>query len=104
MLGQFDGYRDTEGVADDSTTDTFVAARLWIDTDRWRGVPFLLRTGKQLAQSRAAGQPDLPHARGRTAARTHCRQLGNVLTVSLSGSGAIDLRVVVKEPGAGVRR
>ena len=51
VLGQFDGYRETEGVADDSTTDTFVAARLWIDTDRWHGVPFLLRTGKQLAES-----------------------------------------------------
>ena len=34
-----------------SSTDTFVAARLWIDNERWRGVPFLLRTGKRLAQS-----------------------------------------------------
>jgi glucose-6-phosphate 1-dehydrogenase len=30
---------DVEGIAGDSTTNTFVAARLWIDTDRWRGVP-----------------------------------------------------------------
>ncbi len=51
VLGQFDGYRDTEGVAPDSTTDTFVAARLWIDNARWRGVPFLLRTGKRLKAS-----------------------------------------------------
>ena len=51
VLGQFDGYRDTEGVAPDSQTDTFVAARLWIDTPRWHGVPFLLRTGKQLKAS-----------------------------------------------------
>ena len=40
VLGQYEGYRDVDGVADDSTTNTFVAARLWIDTDRWRGVPF----------------------------------------------------------------
>ena len=33
------------------STDTFVAARLWVDTGRWHGVPFLLRTGKQLAVS-----------------------------------------------------
>ena len=33
------------------STDTYVAARLWIDNDRWRGVPFLLRTGKRLARS-----------------------------------------------------
>ena len=34
---------------DDSRTDTFVAARLFIDSGRWRGVPFLLRTGKRMA-------------------------------------------------------
>ena len=38
-----------DGVPDDRTTDTFVAARLFIDSGRWRGVPFLLRTGKRLA-------------------------------------------------------
>ena len=51
VLGQFEGYKETDGVADDSTTDTFVAARLWVDTDRWRDVPFLLRTGKRMAAS-----------------------------------------------------
>src|SRR4051794_9048652 len=51
VLGQFEGYRDIDGIADDSTTDTFVAARLWVDTDRWRGVPFLLRTGKRMTCS-----------------------------------------------------
>ena len=51
VLGQFDGYREVPGVAKRSTTDTYVAARLWIDNPRWRGVPFLLRTGKRLAQS-----------------------------------------------------
>ena len=54
VLGQFDGLpRDRRG-ADDSTTDTYVAAKLWVDTDRWRGVPFVLRTGKRMGR-RAAG-------------------------------------------------
>ena len=35
----------------DSRTETFVAARMWVDNDRWDGVPFLLRTGKCLAES-----------------------------------------------------
>ena len=51
VLGQYAAYRETEGIAHDSTTDTYVAARLWIDTDRWRDVPFVLRTGKKLAAS-----------------------------------------------------
>lgn len=42
------GYRDEEGVADASTTETYVAIRAYVDNDRWQGVPFYLRTGKRL--------------------------------------------------------
>ncbi|HXF00767.1 MAG TPA: glucose-6-phosphate dehydrogenase [Solirubrobacterales bacterium] len=48
VRGQYEGYRDIEGVADDSATETFAALRLEIDNWRWHGVPFLLRTGKDL--------------------------------------------------------
>ncbi len=100
VLGQFDGYTDTEGVPADSTTDTFVAARLWIDTDRWRGVPFLLRTGKQLAAS--AQQVSLVFQRPDGGPLDkEAPDLGNVLTLTLSGSGSVQLRMVVKNPGAG---
>ena len=58
VLGQYDHYRDVPGVDPHSKQNTFVAARLWVDNDRWRGVPFYLRTGKELAVVRAAGQPD----------------------------------------------
>ena len=46
------GYRDEEGVAPDSQTETFVALRFEIDNWRWAGVPFYLRTGKRLAAAR----------------------------------------------------
>ncbi|MEU6994389.1 glucose-6-phosphate dehydrogenase [Streptomyces sp. NPDC046465] len=49
VRGQYAGYRAEEGVAADSTVETFAALRLDIDVDRWRGVPFLLRSGKGLA-------------------------------------------------------
>ncbi len=48
VRGQYDGYRDIPGVAPDSDTETFVALRCEIDNWRWAGVPFFLRTGKQL--------------------------------------------------------
>src|SRR6202000_219363 len=51
VLGQFTGYKDVPGVAARSKQNTFVAARMWIDNPRWRGVPFYLRTGKRLAAS-----------------------------------------------------
>jgi len=42
------GYRDEERVARNSTVETFVALRAWIDNERWNGVPFFLRAGKRL--------------------------------------------------------
>jgi len=42
------GYREEEGVAPNSTTDTYVAMRADVENWRWTGVPFLLRTGKRL--------------------------------------------------------
>jgi glucose-6-phosphate 1-dehydrogenase len=48
VLGQYRGYRDEEGVAPDSQVETFAAVRLQIETWRWAGVPFYLRTGKKL--------------------------------------------------------
>jgi glucose-6-phosphate 1-dehydrogenase len=96
VVGQYEGYRETEGVATDSRTETFVAARLWVDNARWTGVPFLLRTGKCLAESHQRvsvlfkdpvdGLPGQPPG-------------GSILDFELSGDGEIQLSLVVKEPG-----
>ena len=48
VLGQFRGYRDEPGVAADSHVETYAAIRLRIDSWRWQGVPFYIRTGKCL--------------------------------------------------------
>ena len=96
VLGQFDGYKDVPGIRSRSKTDTYVAAKLWIDNPRWRGVPFLLRTGKRLA----AGEQ-----RVNIVLRTPAKPLpglpaqANVLSFSLSGSGEVDLAMLVKKPG-----
>ncbi len=50
VRGQYVGYRDVEGVAHDSETETFIALKCYIDNWRWAGVPFYLRTGKRLAE------------------------------------------------------
>jgi glucose-6-phosphate 1-dehydrogenase len=49
VRGQYIGYRSTPGVAARSTTETYAALELGIDNERWRGVPFYIRTGKHLA-------------------------------------------------------
>jgi glucose-6-phosphate 1-dehydrogenase len=48
VRGQYDGYPGIDGVAADSTTETYAALRLEIDNWRWSGVPFFIRTGKRL--------------------------------------------------------
>jgi glucose-6-phosphate 1-dehydrogenase len=48
VRGQLAGYRAEEGVAPDSNVETFAALRLGIDSWRWAGVPFFIRTGKSL--------------------------------------------------------
>jgi glucose-6-phosphate 1-dehydrogenase len=99
VLGQFDGYQQIDGIAADSTTDTFAAARLWIDTDRWRGVPFLLRTGKRLAESTQRVSLILRPVDGPL---THVPEQGNVVTFTLAGDGELEASLVVKRPGTGL--
>jgi glucose-6-phosphate 1-dehydrogenase len=48
VRGQYDGYRSIDGVAGDSTTETYAALRLEVENWRWAGVPFFIRTGKRL--------------------------------------------------------
>ncbi len=50
VRGQYVGYLDVDGVAPDSTTETYIALRLYVDNWRWQGVPFFLRAGKCLPE------------------------------------------------------
>jgi glucose-6-phosphate 1-dehydrogenase len=97
VLGQFTGYRDVPGVAADSSQNTFLAARMWIDNARWRGVPFYLRTGKRLAESRQRVSLIMREPTGPLAGQLPSET--NVLCFSLAGNGEIDLSVVAKKPG-----
>ena len=101
VLGQFEGYRDTPGVDPRSTQDTFVAARLWIDNPRWRGVPFYLRTGKRMAASHQRVSLILREPPGPLFGRLPPG--ANVLSFSLAGDGEIDLSLVAKKPGPALR-
>ncbi|WP_433296362.1 glucose-6-phosphate dehydrogenase [Actinoplanes sp. CA-030573] len=96
VLGQFAGYRDIKGVAKGSRTDTYVAAKLWIDSPRWKGVPFLLRTGKRMAASEQRVSLVL---RTPTKPFPKLPPQANVLSFSLAGDGEVDLSLLAKKPG-----
>ena len=100
VLGQYEGYREEEGVADDSEVETFAALRVWIDNWRWQGVPFFLRTGKRLAATRRTvtvgfTKPPLSlfgNAAGRTVRPDEA-------AFELTDAPCVTLRLRAKEPG-----
>ncbi len=102
VRGQYAGYRAADGVAPDSQTETFVALRAYVDNWRWQGVPFYLRTGKQLAQGRRVvtitfRQPALqmfPLEAGVGKAEP------NTLSFELGEPGSISAEFLAKVPGA----
>jgi glucose-6-phosphate 1-dehydrogenase len=61
VRGQFIGYRDEPGVAPDSDVETYCALRLAVDSWRWAGVPWFLRSGKCLAETAAEIVVELRH-------------------------------------------
>jgi glucose-6-phosphate 1-dehydrogenase len=100
VYGQFDGYQDEDGVDSDSTRETFVALRVDIDNDRWRGVPFLLRTGKGLAEGRRVvtltlKEPDCTIF----GCRVEGERPSNVIVFELTDDPQLSVGVKVKVPG-----
>ncbi|MFN8192826.1 MAG: glucose-6-phosphate dehydrogenase [Nocardioidaceae bacterium] len=105
VRGQYDGYREEPGVAEDSETETFIALKCFVDNWRWAGVPFYLRTGKRLAEGQriisiAFKEPPksmFPDGSG-------VGQNGpDHLTFDLADQGKMSLSFYGKRPGPGFR-
>jgi glucose-6-phosphate 1-dehydrogenase len=97
VFGQYHGYTAHPGVPSHSATETFAAARLWIDNERWRGVPFLLRSGK--AMGLRAQQISLLYKGMATEQRHSLERRGAVLTFSMTGSGELHMSLLAQEQG-----
>jgi glucose-6-phosphate 1-dehydrogenase len=107
VRGQYAGYREEDGVAADSDTETFVAIKAFVDNWRWEGVPFYLRSGKRLAEKRnlltiAYKQPP------RRMFPLDCDQIAESfghdhLTFELGDPGSISASFLAKVPGPTIR-
>jgi glucose-6-phosphate 1-dehydrogenase len=107
VRGRYDGYRGEDGVAADSDAETFIALRAFVDNWRWEGVPFYLRSGKRLAESRhlltvAFRQPP------RRMFPLDCNQIAESfghdhLTFELGDPGSISASFLAKVPGPRMR-
>ncbi|MEV0799715.1 glucose-6-phosphate dehydrogenase [Kribbella sp. NPDC050281] len=105
VRGQYGGYRNEDGVAPDSDTETFIAMKVGIDNWRWAGVPFYLRTGKRLAEGqriisiafKEAPKTMFPAGSGVGS------QGPDHLTFDLADSSRVSLSFYGKRPGPGMR-
>ncbi len=105
VRGQFTGYNRLPGVAPDSDTETFIALEARLDNWRWAGVPFYLRTGKELAEGkriisiafREAPRSMFPANSGVGAAGP------DHLTFDLADESKVSLSFYGKRPGPGMR-
>jgi glucose-6-phosphate 1-dehydrogenase len=99
VRGQYEGYRETDGVAPDSDTETFAAVKVEIDNWRWAGVPFFLRTGKCLAEARHLVALDFREPPMRMFPGEIQHQGANQLVFEFSEPGAITADFQAKVPG-----
>jgi glucose-6-phosphate 1-dehydrogenase len=100
VRGQYAGYRDEPHVARNSDVETFCALRLFIDSWRWAGVPWYLRSGKYLAKTETEVLVEFKPPPQRLFADSH-PAIGpaNSLRFQLSPTSAIGLAARVKLPG-----
>jgi glucose-6-phosphate 1-dehydrogenase len=100
VRGQYDGYRKEPGVAKRSDVETFCALRLFIDSWRWEGVPWYLRSGKFLAETAAEVLVELkPPPQRLFADSLPATGRTNYLRFRLSPNSAIALAARVKRAG-----
>jgi glucose-6-phosphate 1-dehydrogenase len=104
VRGQYEGYRREPNVDEHSDTETFAAARAFVDNWRWAGVPFYLRTGKRMAQRRSTVTLAFKRPPGRMfrdlperAAFDH-----DHLTLELGPSEGISATFLAKLPGPAI--
>ena len=96
------GYREEPGVAPDSETETFVAARLEVENWRWADTPFFVRTGKRLPRREttiAIRFKRVPHPLFEDASELR----PNLLVVHIQPNEGVSLAIGAKVPGEGMR-
>ena len=100
VCGQYAGYRKEPGVAKHSDVETFCALRLFIDSWRWEGVPWYLRSGKCLAETAAEVIVELkPPLQRLFADSAPVTGRANYLRFRLSPNSAVALAARVKRAG-----
>ena len=98
------GYQDETGVAPQTSTETYVAAKLHIDNWRWQGVPFYLRTGKRLAEPLSSVAIRFRHPPQQLFHKTPIEHADpNWIVLSIQPEECMHMELHAKQPGLGMQ-
>ncbi len=101
--GPMNGYQEEGGVAPGSVTETFAAAKFYIDNWRWRGVPFYLRTGKRLRENLSMIAIRFRHPPQQLFRETPIEVIDpNWVILSLQPEESMHMEIHAKQPGLGM--
>ena len=101
VRGQYDGYREEKNVAPDSTTETYVAMKMFIDNWRWSDVPFYIFTGKKLPEKSSEIVVNFKSTPHQLFAGQCSGGSCNKLIIRIQPNESITLKFGLKMPGAG---
>lgn len=99
VRGQYKGYLEEKDVAKDSPTETFVAMKFFVNSQRFAHVPFYVRVGKAMKQDIAEISLVFKQTCHILFKEIGCPEEGNVLTIRIQPNEGISLRIIAKTPG-----
>lgn len=99
VRGQYSGYVKEKDVPKDSNTETFVAMKFFIDTQRFKGVPFYVRAGKNLQRDVVEISIVFIQISNILFKEYGFPDIGNVLTIRIQPDEGISIRILAKKPG-----
>ena len=100
IRGQYESYKKEKDVAEDSQTETFLATKLFVNTERFANVPFYIRAGKKMEKNLVEISVVFIQTCHILFKEYGCPEIGNVITFRIQPDEGISLRFVAKKPGA----
>ncbi|RKP58336.1 glucose-6-phosphate dehydrogenase [Cohnella endophytica] len=92
------GYKSEPGIAPDSMNDTFIAAKLQIDNNNWRGVPFYIRTGKRMKDKSTRIVVEFKEPLKQASTKSEDGTEPNLLVIEIGPNEGITLQLNAKDP------
>jgi glucose-6-phosphate 1-dehydrogenase len=100
VKGQYEGYQEEKNVSPNSQTETFVGMKLFVETERFKGIPFYIRAGKKMPKEVVEISVVFVQTCHILFKEFGCPEIGNVITFRIQPNEGISLRFIAKTPGA----